>query len=187
MGLTSTLACRKEPESAGQGSGRCLSPSVPWGRLSSGFILLVPRHTSWPRSQAGRAPPSLWLTLWPLLAPPTPPDSAGSLPGRPVTGGSHWALAQPHATPWDPSPVCTEELMGFVPGEAAAADCPALRRPQLAYLAPSAHSLLPLEAPGGRSSCFLSAWGGQRSRVAGSCWVPGRLSLSQGEFYPRGW
>lgn len=119
--------------------------------------------------------------------PPAPPDSAGSLPGRPVTGSSHWALAQPHATPWDPSPVCTEELMGFVPGEAAAADCPALRRPQLAYLAPSAHSLLPLEAPGGRSSCFLSAWGGQRSRVAGSCWVPGRLSLSQGEFYPRGW
>lgn len=150
--------------------------------LSHGAVRLrvssfwCPSHASRARSQAGRAPPSLWLALWPLLAPPVPPDSAGSLPGRPVTGNSHWALAQPHATPWDPSPMCTEELMGFVPGEAAAPACPALRRLQPAYLAPSARSLLPLEVPGGRSSCFCTAWGSQRrSRVVGSCLVPGSL------------
>lgn len=86
---------------------------------------LCPNHTSWPRSQAVRAPPSLWLALWPLLAPHSPPDSAGTLPGRPVAGNFHWAVAQHHVAPQDPSPVCTEKLTGFVPGQAAAGlPCP---------------------------------------------------------------
>ena len=128
-------------------------------RPSACPLVLLPASSSWctsypsgPLSQAARVP-------LPLLAHPAalsrnapPADSGRVSPGPPVAQNFHWAVAKHHAVPWDPSPACTNELMGFVPSKTtmpARARHANLHSPSLSLVCVclSACLLLPLEVP----------------------------------------
>lgn len=85
---------------------------------STGFLLLV-LQLPHPATFSGflGAPISPGSPYTPFL--PHPADSGQVSPGRPDAQNFPWAVTKHPAVPWDPSPVCTNELTGFVPSKTA--------------------------------------------------------------------